>query len=205
MSLEDQRRSITDTTHHFKNKKEETSVRLDCGRNPQNGDRDVTVAFDPVKIAESGAAPTGLPISKSARSRSRRSGGLQNHSYPVQRVAQSAILRRPRSAICVAAGAATLGARSNFIGHEEDSNPRRLGRRTRNASAFFLIRGAPSAQPPERQILGAAPRCPTIFNHAPVAQLYRAPRYERGGCRLESCRERHYRKRRDALECVGRV
>ena len=47
-----------------------------------NGGRDVTASIRSCEDRRAGAAPVGLPISKSARSRNRRGGGLQTRSYP---------------------------------------------------------------------------------------------------------------------------
>src|SRR4030095_4228475 len=44
-----------------------------------------------------------------------------------------------------------------------------------------------------RRELGANPRRPTNFN-APVAQSIRARRFERRGCRWETCGECHFRR-----------
>ena len=49
-----------------------------------NGGRDVTASIRSCEDRRAGAAPVGLPISKSARCRNRRGGGLQTRSYPVQ-------------------------------------------------------------------------------------------------------------------------
>ena len=61
-----------------------------------DGGRDVTASIRSCEDRRAGAAPVGLPISKRARSRNRRGGGLQTRSYPV-RVRARAPFRGPSS------------------------------------------------------------------------------------------------------------
>ena len=178
-----------------------------AGGSLSNGGRDVTASIRSCEDRRAGAAPVGLPISKSARCRNRRGGGLQTRSYPV-RVRARAPLSEPSANSrttqwhCVDRGAIAAPAamqlplrvcwgryrawRSpwlhHFIGHEEDSNPRRSDRRTRGAiapscktrSAICVARRSGKhsgqhvlARPADLHLSLPPPRrCPTISNSA---------------------------------------
>ena len=122
----------------------------------------------------SGANPTGLPIlRKREPCQSRGGGGLQPRSYPVRTRGAIAPSSISRSALCIAAG------------------------RQSGGSLHFLMKQV-AARPARANSLQVS--SPPDFQNARVAQLYRVLRFERSGCRLESCREYHFP---DVAQCRG--
>ena len=86
--------SMTSDFRHFDSGLAEQLMHSPCKRDQtgaapvagsfSDGGRDVTASIRSCEDRRAGAAPVGLPISKRARCRNRRGGGLQTRSYPVQ-------------------------------------------------------------------------------------------------------------------------
>src|SRR5437867_3768381 len=111
-----------------------------------NGGRDVTASIRSCEDRRAGAAPVGLPISKRARCRNRRGGGLQTRSYPVRVRARApffgAIVQQQDGALALSRS----GCDSPWLHFLFISGTRK--------TAIRAVRIG--------ETLGAAPRCPTI-------------------------------------------
>ena len=159
-----------------------------AGGSLSNGGRDVTASIRSCEDRRAGAAPVGLPISKKRAmpksSRRRLANPLLPGASPGARsISGPSSNSKTTQWHCVDRGATPRGS-TFFIGHEEDSNPRRSDRRgTRGGTEVpdhFKIRQSVGSDARRwyRRETGATP---VGGSYCPVAQTARAPGSDPGG------------------------